>query len=76
MTDNDAATLRLLWSRYERLLKQLDQARWELDQAIEDTLAAGELRQADIARVLGCTRQDVNESLRRQARRRERGEIE
>ena len=67
--------LRLLWSRYSRRVAELEQARRELDQAIEDALGTG-LRQSNLAHLLGADRRDIHEALRRQARRRERGEIE
>jgi len=76
MTDTDITPLRSLWRHYRRRSRDLDRARVELDDEIERVLAQGKLRQADIARLLGCSRQDIAESIRRQKRRREREEIE
>jgi hypothetical protein len=73
----EAGKLRSLWLVYRRRIRALHRARVQLDEEIERVLAWGEgdITQSDLARVMGATRQDIQESVRRQARRRERGEI-
>jgi hypothetical protein len=73
----EAGKLRSLWLVYRRRIRALDRARVALDDEIARVLTWGEgdITQSDLARVLGATRQDIQESVRRQARRRERGEI-
>jgi hypothetical protein len=76
--DTDTSThLRDLWHVYRRRTRSLERARVQLDELIEEVLmwGEGEITQADIARAIGASRQDVQESLRRQSRRRQRGEI-
>jgi hypothetical protein len=70
-----ASHLRDLWLVYRRRTRSLERARVQLDEELERVLTEGYVTQADIARLLGTTRQDVQESRRRQQRRRERGEI-
>jgi hypothetical protein len=68
MDDTRMTHLRDLWLTYRRRTRALERARVQLDEGIELALSLG-VKQADIARLLGTTRQDVQESRRRQARR-------
>jgi uncharacterized protein YjiS (DUF1127 family) len=75
MNDTTAPTLLRAWRRYRRTFAELDLIRAELDDLIEQSLGPQGLRQADVARLLGATRQDIQESVRRQ-KRRKRGKVQ
>ena len=62
--------MKATWQTYRRRLAELERTRAELDTLIESVLADTALRQTDIADFLGVSRQDIQESLRRQKRRR------
>lgn len=69
----DVARLRRAWQLYRERKLDLDLAREQLD-AMAGAALAGGLKQAELARVLGCSRQEVQEIMRRNERRRERAE--
>lgn len=66
------ARLRSRWQRYLNTRREHELAREDLDAEVDRLLRAGGTRQAAIARVLGCSRQNVQEIIRRNERRRER----
>jgi len=66
------ARLRSRWERYLNTRREHELAREDLDSEVDRLLRAGGTRQATIAHVLGCSRQNVQEMVRRNQRRRER----
>ena len=72
MDPETEARLRSRWERYVNTRREHVLAREDLVAEVDRVLRAGGTRQADIARVLGCSRQNVQEMIRPRDRRRER----